>query len=131
MKQDVLKTNLEGGAMTVKVHMQSQSKPVNHINVINTYTKEGVFVIEMGQGVYHKYPLCNIFRITESQDIGTPNTRLIVRKAFDEVGEEVTQRRINVLKGCEKMTRKEVENMLYELEMTIFQIQDNLEKETK
>lgn len=54
--------------MKVKVHMLSQSQPVEFIkdNVTNTYTKDGLFCIYIQEeNKVYKYPLCNIFVIKE------------------------------------------------------------------
>jgi hypothetical protein len=54
--------------MKVKVHLLSQSQPATHEGVVNAYTKDGMFCI-LGEGefpVVVKYPLCNIFRVTET-----------------------------------------------------------------
>lgn len=52
--------------MEVQVHLYSQSKPIEHIKVRNTYTKDGLFCIMYENGVVDKYPLDKIFRIKES-----------------------------------------------------------------
>lgn len=49
---------------TVSIHMNEQSKPVIRKNVINSYTKGGMYCILIGTSV-EKYPLCNIFRVVE------------------------------------------------------------------
>lgn len=58
--------NMTDEEMTViKVHMLSQSRPVVHSDVINSYTKDGMYCVLSGGGAVLKYPLCNIFRVTE------------------------------------------------------------------
>ena len=54
--------------MKVRVHMLSQSQPVEFIkdNVTNTYTKDGLFCVYIQEeNKVYKYPLCNIFVIKE------------------------------------------------------------------
>ncbi len=51
--------------MNVKVHLLSQSQPVEHYNVKNTYTKDGLYCLLIDKKEVVKYPLCNIFRIKE------------------------------------------------------------------
>ena len=50
--------------MTVTIHTKTQSKPVVRETVINTYTKDGMFCVYMGE-VTEKYPMINVFRVTE------------------------------------------------------------------
>lgn len=52
--------------MEIQVHLLSQSQPIEHANVQNAYTKDGLYCLYFESGVVHKYPLCNIFRITEN-----------------------------------------------------------------
>ncbi len=52
--------------MMIAVHLLSQAKPVVHDNVKNAYTKDGLYCLMMNDGVVLKYPLINIFRITEN-----------------------------------------------------------------
>jgi len=58
------------GKNTIKiyVHLFSQSNPIEYINVINAYTKDGLYCIFLSNGKYHKFPLCNIFRIIEETE---------------------------------------------------------------
>ena len=54
--------------MKAKVHLLSQSQPITHEDIVNTYTKGGMFCV-LGEGefpVVVKYPLCNILRVTET-----------------------------------------------------------------
>lgn len=56
--------------MKVRVHLLSQSQPIIHKDIANTYTKDGVFCV-LGRGdspVVAKYPLCNIFRVMETYE---------------------------------------------------------------
>jgi hypothetical protein len=52
----------------VYVHLYSQSEPVIISDVLNTYTKDGLFCVllddDKDQKVY-KFPIMHIFRITE------------------------------------------------------------------
>jgi hypothetical protein len=48
----------------VLVHLLSQSAPMKIENVLNTYTKDGLFCV-YHDDVVDKFPLVNIFRITE------------------------------------------------------------------
>ena len=50
--------------MTVLVHLLSQSRPIKHEDVLNTYTKDGLFCVFTEETVF-KYPMTNIFRIEE------------------------------------------------------------------
>lgn len=52
--------------MKVKVHLLSQSQPIEYDNVKNAYTKDGLFCIYKSNGLVVKYPLVNIFRIEET-----------------------------------------------------------------
>ncbi len=54
--------------MTIKVHLTSQSTRMTKHNVRNAYTKDGLYCIYMEDGIVIKYPLCNIFEITEITD---------------------------------------------------------------
>lgn len=52
--------------MTITVHLLSQSQCITRYDVVNTYTKDGLFCIQFAnQNVVEKYPLVNIFRIKE------------------------------------------------------------------
>lgn len=51
--------------MKVPVHLFSQSNPMVYTNVINAYTKDGLYCIYLKQKITHKYPTCNIFRVEE------------------------------------------------------------------
>lgn len=48
--------------------MLSASKPIRRNNVINTYTKDGLYCVLMSDGIVKKYPLCGIFEITEFKE---------------------------------------------------------------
>ena len=50
--------------MKVEIWMLSQSRPIVRTDVINTYTKDGLFCLYM-EGKVEKYPLVNIFKVTE------------------------------------------------------------------
>lgn len=56
--------------MTVGIHFMETSQVVEFPNVINTYTKGGLYCLDMGSDgktTQHvlKFPLCNIFEIIE------------------------------------------------------------------
>lgn len=53
--------------MIVIVHLLSQSKPIKYNNIINCYTKDGMYCIQHPTGV-DKYPMVNIFRVKEKDD---------------------------------------------------------------
>lgn len=50
---------------SVDVHLLHQSSPVSRDNVINTYTKDGLFCVLLDDFTVEKYPLLHIFRVTE------------------------------------------------------------------
>ena len=52
--------------MNIKVHLLSQSNPVKYTDVKNTYTKDGLYCVYKNDGTVDKFPLVNIFRITEN-----------------------------------------------------------------
>ena len=45
--------------------MTSQSKPIVRKDVINTYTKDGLYCVMLNTNLVKKYPLCNIWEVTE------------------------------------------------------------------
>ena len=51
--------------MTVQIHLLSQSIPIIRENVVNAYTKDGLYCVALEDSV-EKYPLVNIFKITEA-----------------------------------------------------------------
>ena len=51
--------------MTVLIHMNEQSQPTERRDVVNTYTKGGMYCIMLADLSVEKYPLCNIFRVKE------------------------------------------------------------------
>ena len=52
--------------MNVRVWMNSQSRGIVFENVENTYTKGGLFCVYLkDENKVYKYPLCNIWNITE------------------------------------------------------------------
>lgn len=56
--------------MKVKVHLKSQSMAVEHADVRNAYTKDGLYCLLCGgtAPVVFKYPLTNIFRVIETDN---------------------------------------------------------------
>ena len=56
--------------LSVEVHLFSQSKPIVYEEVLNAYTKDGMFCVLLKEkNSVHKYPMCNIFRVTESYNV--------------------------------------------------------------
>lgn len=53
--------------MVIEVHLYSQSQPIVHLNVRNSYTKDGLFCVMQDDLTVWKYPVDKIFRIRESQ----------------------------------------------------------------
>lgn len=51
--------------MKVEIHMNEQSKPIVRENVKNAYTKGGMYCCYLITNIVEKYPLCNIFKVTE------------------------------------------------------------------
>jgi hypothetical protein len=51
--------------MKIKVHLLSQSKPIEYEDVKNAYTKSVLYCVYLKNNQVHKYPLCNVFRIEE------------------------------------------------------------------
>lgn len=51
--------------MKISVHLASQSKPKKYKDVVNTYTKDGMYCVLLKNDIVHKYPMCNIFRVEE------------------------------------------------------------------
>lgn len=50
--------------MQVQIHLMSQSQPIER-TASNTYTKDGMFCVFLPNGSVEKYPLVNIFRVSE------------------------------------------------------------------
>ena len=48
--------------MDIKVHLISQSKPIEYNNIKNAYTKDNMYCLYKDNGEVHKYPMVNIFR---------------------------------------------------------------------
>lgn len=46
--------------------MDSQSQPIEYKDVKNCYTKDGMYCVYKNDDTVDKFPLCNIFRVTES-----------------------------------------------------------------
>lgn len=59
------KTNLKNN-MKIKVHLISQSNPIEHKDILNTYIKNGMYCLLLKDNIVYKYPLVNIFRVIES-----------------------------------------------------------------
>lgn len=52
--------------MKIKVHLLSQSQPIVYDNVKNAYTKDGMYCIYKEDNTVDKFPMVNIFRVTET-----------------------------------------------------------------
>ena len=52
--------------MNITVHLLSQSKGIIHNDVVNAYTKDGLYCVYLNTSLVYKYPMINIFRIEES-----------------------------------------------------------------
>lgn len=52
--------------MKIEVHLLSQSQGITYEDVKNAYTKDGLYCLYLKDETVHKYPLINIFRVTES-----------------------------------------------------------------
>lgn len=52
--------------MKVEVHRNETSQPIAYTDVENAYTKGNMYCI-LKNGVVHKYPLCSLFRVTETK----------------------------------------------------------------
>jgi hypothetical protein len=50
--------------MKINVHLLSQSRPIEYLDVQNAYTKDGMYCVYT-RGQVDKFPLCNIFRVKE------------------------------------------------------------------
>jgi hypothetical protein len=51
--------------MNVEVHLTSQSQPIKYSNVINTYTKDGLYCLLLDTNKVHKFPVSTVFRFIE------------------------------------------------------------------
>lgn len=54
--------------MKSEVHLISQSKPIVHTDVVNTYIKSGMYCLLFKDISVYKYPMVNIFRVVEKED---------------------------------------------------------------
>ncbi len=52
--------------MEIKVHLLSQSRPIEYNNVLNAYIKEGMYCVLTASKRVFKYPMVNIFRVEEN-----------------------------------------------------------------
>lgn len=50
----------------VKLHLEDQSEPVLHEDVVNTYEKGSFFCIYQKNEKVYKYPIVHIWRVTEA-----------------------------------------------------------------
>lgn len=51
--------------MKSQVHLISQSKPIEHKDVVNVYIKNGMYCLLFEDKKVYKYPMVNIFRVIE------------------------------------------------------------------
>lgn len=51
--------------MTVTIHLYTQSQPIIHEFVVNTYQKGDLFCVLLDDGEVQKFPLQHVFRIVE------------------------------------------------------------------
>ena len=49
----------------VTVHLKTQSQPIEHKNVLNTYQKGSLFVVYTDDEKSYKYPMGDLFRVIE------------------------------------------------------------------
>lgn len=54
--------------MTVKIELKETSQKLIFFDVINTYTKGLLFCVYQDSGIVVKFPLDNIWRITEDYE---------------------------------------------------------------
>ena len=52
--------------MNIQIQLNGTSLPIEYKDVVNTYTKGGMFCIMLAEYV-HKFPLCQIFRVIEKR----------------------------------------------------------------
>lgn len=57
--------------MKLEVWMQETNGPLVYEDVLATYTKGPLFCIKVKDGVYDKYPLCNIYKVRELTEGGS------------------------------------------------------------
>jgi hypothetical protein len=58
---------------TVKIELKETSQPLVYTNVINTYQKGDLFCIYTNDNLVFKYPINNIWRITEYYNVPLRN----------------------------------------------------------
>lgn len=51
--------------MNVTVHLKTQSQPIEHTDVINTYQKGDFYILYTKGEKSFKYPIADIFRVIE------------------------------------------------------------------
>lgn len=49
----------------VKIELKETSQPIERGDVLNSYTKGPMFVLYRDGGVVEKYPIANVWRVTE------------------------------------------------------------------
>ena len=62
--------------MTVSVHLKEQSEPITRHDIANTYQKGSLFCVLHLNGEVEKFPLADIFRITEVSSPKPPTSEL-------------------------------------------------------
>lgn len=55
--------------MKIEVHLLSQSQPMTYVKVKNAYTKDGMYCLLLEDGSYTKFPMVNIFRVKEFDEV--------------------------------------------------------------
>ena len=56
--------------MRVVIHLKETSQPIEHSQAITAYTKGPFFCVQVSEKVY-KYPVSNIWRVTEDYGVHT------------------------------------------------------------
>lgn len=51
--------------INVSVHLKDQSQPIDYEDVQNVYEKGSLLCVLSTDGRVHKYPLINVWRVTE------------------------------------------------------------------
>ena len=51
--------------INVTVHLKTQSQPIEHKEVVNTYQKGDLYIVYTSNEKSYKYPIADIFRVIE------------------------------------------------------------------
>ena len=51
--------------INVIVHLKTQSQPIEHNEVVNTYQKGDLYIVYTSNEKSYKYPIADIFRVIE------------------------------------------------------------------